>query len=241
MEKILNNPGLQHLAENIFLNLNSAGLKKCQLINQSASQILEKPMFWIKKLIRNGLSEENQNDWIKAIQSETNFEKKKNIAAYLSWNSKKKNCFNLPCYTKPTVQQDFLKKICRAAKNGHIEFIKILVPLTNNPNAPDSDGKTPIYEAALHGHTEIVKILAPLTYNPNAPNNVGITPIHVAACKGHIEIVKILAPLTDNFIAPNYILKRLGMDPWSQWNVDVEIRKILKYYKTSNKKRKLEL
>ena len=88
-------------------------------------------MFWIKKLIRNGLSEENQNDWIKAIQSETNFEKKKSIVAYLSLNSKKKNCFDLPCYTKPVAQEDFCKKICRAAKNGHTDFVKILVPLTN--------------------------------------------------------------------------------------------------------------
>ena len=177
MEKILNNPGLQHLAENIFLNLNSAGLKKCQPINQSASQILEKPMFWIKKCIRNGLSEENQNDWIKAIQSETNFEKKKNIAAYLSWYLKYKKFFDPPCYTKPEAQEDFWKKICRAAKNGDTDFVKILAHLTNNPNAPDEYGRTPIYLAAFKGHTEIVKILAPLTNNPNAPNNDGETPI----------------------------------------------------------------
>ena len=84
MEKILNNPGLHHLAENIFLNLSSTDLKKCQLINQFANQSVGNPMFWIKKLIQKGLSEENQNDWIKAIQSETNFEKKKNIVDYLS-------------------------------------------------------------------------------------------------------------------------------------------------------------
>ena len=53
MEKIINNPGLQHLAENIFLNLNSEDLKQCQLINQSASKILENPLFWMKKLIQS--------------------------------------------------------------------------------------------------------------------------------------------------------------------------------------------
>ena len=82
MEKLINNTGLQHLAENIFLNLNSADLKKCQLINQSASQILDNPLFWIKKLIQNGLSKENQRYWFEAIQSEMNSEKKKNIATY---------------------------------------------------------------------------------------------------------------------------------------------------------------
>ena len=49
MEKILNNPGFQHLAENIFLNMSSTDLKKCQLINQLASQLLDNPMFWIQR------------------------------------------------------------------------------------------------------------------------------------------------------------------------------------------------
>ena len=181
MEKILNNPGLQHLAENLFLNLSSADLKKCLLINQFTNQILENPMFWIKKLIQNGLSEENQNDWINAIQSETNIEKKKNIVDYLSWNSKKENCFDLPCYTKPVAQEDFWNKICRAAKcpewKGYVELVKLLAPLTDNPNAPNKDGETPIYWAARYGDTEVVKILARVADTPNVPNRDGETPI----------------------------------------------------------------
>ena len=70
--------------------------------------------------------------------------------------------------------------------------------MTDNPNAPNSDGKTPIYWATYRGHTEIVKILAPLTDNPNAPDGDGFTPIYWAANNDHTEIVKILAPLTDN-------------------------------------------
>ena len=99
MDKIINNPGLQHLSENIFLNLNYEDLKKCQLINHSVSLILDNPMFWIRILIENGLSKENQKEWIKAIQLETNSEKIKHIAAYLKWNCKKKNLFNFQCYT----------------------------------------------------------------------------------------------------------------------------------------------
>ena len=37
-------------------------------------------MFWLKKLIPYGVSKENQNIWIKFIQSETNFEKKQSTA-----------------------------------------------------------------------------------------------------------------------------------------------------------------
>ena len=83
MERLINNPGLQHLAEMIFLNLNYKNLEKCQTMNQSADQILDNPLFWIEKCFRNGLSEKNQRDWIEVIQSETNPAKKKHIIAYL--------------------------------------------------------------------------------------------------------------------------------------------------------------
>ena len=60
-------------------------------------------------------------------------------------------------------------------------IVKMLVCLTDNPNASDENGSTPIYWAAMRGHIEIVKIMAPLTDNPNAPNINGNTPIHWAA------------------------------------------------------------
>ena len=131
-----------------------------------------------------------------------------------SWNSQKKNCYDLPCYTKPVAQEDFWNRICKAAKRpqwkgdtfmdswilllkGDVVMVKILASLTDNPNAPDKNGNTPIHWAAMYGHPEIVKILAPLTLtdNPNGPNNAGYTPIYCAEYYGHTEIVKILAAL----------------------------------------------
>ena len=53
--------------------------------------------------------------------------------------------------------------IHRAAKYGYAEIIKILAPLTDNPNAPDINGFTPIYMAAWNGYTEIVQILTPFS------------------------------------------------------------------------------
>ena len=127
MENIITNPGLQHLAEKILWNLDVGHLKICGLINQSCQQILDNPMFWLRKF--EHLSKANQTDWIKVIQSETNSEKKKYIAAYLYWNLKKKNSFDLPCFTKPDVQEDFRKKIqkiCdqKGPSNDNTEDIK---------------------------------------------------------------------------------------------------------------------
>ena len=65
-----------------------------------------------------------------------------------------------------------------AALFGYTEIVRILAPLTDNPNAPDEDGVTPIHRAALKGHTEIVKILAPFTYNHNTAYKNGWTPLH---------------------------------------------------------------
>ena len=146
METIINNPGLEHLAENIFLNLNYEYLKKCHLINKSAGQILDNPMFWIQELFRKGLSKENQKDWIESIQSETISGKKKHIAAYLKWNLKKKHLFDLPCYTKIDVQEEFRRTIRYKSwrRNENTEIVKILAPLTDNANAPDKEGWTPI-------------------------------------------------------------------------------------------------
>ena len=83
MEKIVNNPGLQHLAEKVFFNLNVEDLKMCARINQSCQQILENPMFWLR-IFGDILSKEDQNEWIKIIQSlEENSKKRKAIIPYL--------------------------------------------------------------------------------------------------------------------------------------------------------------
>ena len=144
--KILNNPGLQHLAENIFDNLNFEDLEICQGINQSSKQILEyqmdKPTFLLKKF--RSLSNENQKDWMKVIESAKNSEKEKAISVYLQWNLKK-NVVDLPCYTNPAVQDDFKNKIfeiCNKLESfdEDTEIVKMLTPLTDNLNAQDKDG-----------------------------------------------------------------------------------------------------
>ena len=205
MEKIICNPGLQHLAEQIFWNLDVEDLKICAKINQYCKQILQNPIFALRKF--ENLSKKNRLDWTKVIQLVKNSDKGIAIIAYLKWNLNKK-IVDLPCYSSPGVQDDFRKKLLECCKktdssDEDIEIFKILAPLTGNPNAQDESGETPINWAAVEGHTKIVKILAPLTDNPNAPDQAGWTPIHSAAFHGHAEIVKILAPLTENPNAQN--------------------------------------
>ena len=228
MEKIIKNPGLQHLAEEVFWNLDVEDLKICAQINQSCKQILQNPIFCLSKF--EHLSKENQNEWIKVIQSVKNLDEGIAVISYVKWNLKKDKFVDLPCYSNPAVQNDFRQKILECSKNEDLsdeekEIVKIFVSLVDNPNAPDENRRTPIYWAAIRGNPEIVKILAPLTDNPNAPDEVGFTPISWAAHKGHTEIIKILAPLTDNPNAPN----DFGVTPSSVTDNE-EIRRILESF-----------
>ena len=246
LENFINNPGLQHLAERIFVNLNYQDLKDCRLINKSSKIILENPMFWLKKFIQRGISKQDQTDWINAIHltRDTNF--KTNILWYLKRSFKNERVFNLPCY----INEDNLREAadvisenkisfrsliskmdgnlgvfqiavpliddinykCPGTKRTHIhmaigdrntKIIPVFAHLTENVNAPDINGMTPIHSAALFGVTEVLRFLAPLTDNPNVPEKHGVTPIHLAAMYDNTDIVRILAPLTDNPNVPN--------------------------------------
>ena len=154
MEKIISNPGLQHLAEKVFWNLDVEDLKICAQINQSCKQILQNPIFCLSKF--EHLSKNNKEDWIKVIQSVENSDKGIAIISYLQWNLKKDALADLPCYSSPAVQNDFRKRIreiCEKTESSDAdkEIVKILAPLTDNLNAPNNYGKTPIYWA----YTEI--------------------------------------------------------------------------------------
>ena len=157
MEKILKNPGLEHLAENIFGNLSDEDVEVCRGINQSSREILDNPMFWLRQF--GSLSKKNQKDWFKVIQSAKNSDKEKVILRYLQSNLKKEDAGDLPCYTSPAVQDDFRKKIwkkCKKRKSSaeDAEIVKILAPLTDNPNASNEQEEgTPIHCASYHGHS----------------------------------------------------------------------------------------
>ena len=116
-------------------------------------------MFWLRKFEK--LSKENQKDWMKVIESVKNSKKEKAIISYLQWNLTKEAMEDLPCYSSPAVQDDFRKRIreiCNKTESSDEakEIVKILAPLTDNPNAPDKYGKTPI---DLAKNQEIVNIL----------------------------------------------------------------------------------
>ena len=109
METIISNPGFHHLAEKVFWNLDGDDLRICAQINQSCQQILQHPIFCLRKF--KGVSKKNRENWIKVIQSLKTCDEGIAIISYLQWNLKKEAFVDLPCYSSPAVQDDFRKRI----------------------------------------------------------------------------------------------------------------------------------
>ena len=117
MEKIFRIPGLQHLIEKVFWNLDIEDLKICGQINQPCKQILDDAMFWLRKF--RGLSKESQKDWIKIIKSGKNSVYKKLIISYMQWKLKKEVVsMDLPCL--------WFKKFRNLSKENQKYWIKVI-------------------------------------------------------------------------------------------------------------------
>ena len=233
MDKIIKTPGFQHIVENILLNLDFQDILSCELINKSFKDILQNPMFWFNKWILRGVSEKNQVDWKKAIQTTRKLKPhgSLNLVKYLKMIVNNNHLVDIPCYINEntimnpnwTPQTSMIESMYYLSSNelklkaeqmifdavslNGMSTIKVLLPFTNNPNGKRSkDGWTTIGIAASKGHTEIIKMLAHISNNLNDPNDHGLTPIVIAAYHGHTEVIKLLAPLIDNPNVPCFVM-----------------------------------
>ena len=131
MENIINNPGLQHLVEKVFWNLDVEDLKICAQINQSCKQILANSMFWLGKF--GGLSEKSQKDWIKIIQSVKNSDYERVIVSFLQWNLKREDdVVNLPNL--------WFKKFRSLSEKDQKDWIKVITSEKNSEKEKMSSG-----------------------------------------------------------------------------------------------------
>ena len=102
--------------------------------------------------------------------------------------------------------------IQQAALEADYEALKIFIQYSENPNAPDGSGYTPIqrivnlYSRMKSGHLNVLRILAPLANNPNARDPKGWPLIARAALdisqssddNYNMDILKILVPFSEN-------------------------------------------
>ena len=214
MEKILNNSKLS--------------THSCELINKSCQEMLQNPIFWLKKLTLRGMSKKNQDDWYNAIQitkNQTVYGEKLNLTQYLKKIVKNGCLSDIPCYidedTLDEIESEKLNGVhdiflCRYGIQciqyhgeplfhqigpGKIQTLSILMKNFSEFNALDLMN---IFVSYSYQDQDVVKVMLPFIDDIDiAFVNRGIlSPIFEAAKFGHINIIKLLAPLINNPNSP---------------------------------------
>ena len=197
MEAVTKNPGLQHIAEDIFNILEKKSLADCRLVNKSWMTILNRPIFWLKKT-KSEHTPENFKSWEMLVHDieEDQIEKEFVNVLIKMFNQKAMSPLEI-----------FVKLVENKRKFPNtINFILEHVDPESNIDIVVSPSITynhlmPIHLAAFYGLYEATQKLAYFWYGSNNPNfatNEGFTPIHCAARSGFLDIVKFFVPFTNN-------------------------------------------
>ena len=83
--------------------------------------------------------------------------------------------------------------LLEAAKNGHIEIVRLLLERGAKPNETGSfSNNPPIIFACQNGYTEIVQLLLERGADPESTDTNNIPLICIASHHGHLDVVKML-------------------------------------------------
>ena len=82
--------------------------------------------------------------------------------------------------------------LLKAAEEGDLNVIQLLLNLNSDINAKDDLGWTPLICAAYEGHLNVVRLLLDRHADINAKNDKGSTALIVAAQQGHLDIFRLL-------------------------------------------------
>ena len=83
LDLISKTPGLQHITEQIFLELNHENLIECEKVNTSWKRIMNNPNLLLKICVKKRLITQHEVKWLKLIQTLTDPRIEGNIVSYL--------------------------------------------------------------------------------------------------------------------------------------------------------------
>ncbi len=87
---------------------------------------------------------------------------------------------------------DINADLIRAAQQGRVEKVSMLLLDGADTNAKNANGKTALSTAAYFGNYEVVKLLLAAGASVNSTDKEGITPLIDAASGGNAKVVKAL-------------------------------------------------
>ena len=81
----------------------------------------------------------------------------------------------------------------RAAEEGHVQLMEVLLEAGAKTDEPEFRGRTPLFAAARNDHLNAVRFLVENGAAKDQGDNDGETPLWVAARNGHLNVVRFLA------------------------------------------------
>ena len=118
--------------------------------------------------MQKGLSEENHNDWTKAIQLTRNTNVEGNVKLYLQKIIKIGHVVDIPCFIDAdAVEKSIGFTFTTALEERNLGVLQILASLENNPD-PILGYARKILNAVIKGHLNVIKILASITKDINS-------------------------------------------------------------------------
>ena len=99
--------------------------------------------------------------------------------------------------------------ILRAARDGDLTTVKLLLQCGVSPNALENDITSPLIEAAKNGHREIVILLLDFGAKSNFKNKDGRTALFVTVLDFYGKINNILSPTESDHLRVNEIIHTL--------------------------------
>ena len=80
----------------------------------------------------------------------------------------------------------------RAASDGDLFWVKMLIAAKADVNAKTADGTTALFIASQNGHPEVVQALIAAKADVNTEDDDGYTALIVATMNGHLDVVQLL-------------------------------------------------
>ena len=206
METFTKNPGLQHIAEDIFNILDKKSLIDCRLVNKSWRTIINWPIFWLRK--SKSTMPENSKTWKILVDQIEDYQIEKEFVNILIKNFKLTPMSPLEIVVELIENGTYLKTYPNVVHLilEHVNpesTVDVEVAPTSTSICPTYRDMTPICLAAFFGLSDSVQKLVKKYGSSNIPTSEGRTPFHCAARNGHLDIVRFLVPLTNHPDAPD--------------------------------------
>ena len=232
MDTITKNPGLQHISEDIFKLLDNKSLMNCRLTNSSWKNILQRPIFWLQKLEREGWGSLSKLIGDRHLAGDLARELRnfKGLPIYVRYKWKHLSqeleifpmveqqpreflliLINIYHYRQRLFSLEAVVLLDKQKPNKYVDLVKSILE-NENPCSRVTLGShwdiswinaTSIHLAAFHGFTGVVEKLCKKYDDPLVNDLRGCNAMHFAAMNGHTNIVKHLMGFTEAPLAPD--------------------------------------